>query len=97
MYYKPSIKKEHLGGLKEMTKMALTAVATFRTKPELKERIEFLAKETNRPTSFYYNLLLEDYLDDLEDIYLSEQVLQEIKRGKQKTYPAEEVFKEAGL
>lgn len=77
--------------------MALTAVATFRTTPELKERVEFLAKETNRPSSFYYNLLLEDYLDDLEDIYLSEQVLIEIRSGKQKTYPAEDVFKEAGL
>ena len=77
--------------------MALTAVATFRTTPELKERVEFLAKETNRPSSFYYNLLLEDYLDDLEDIYLSEQILTEIKSGKQTTYPAEEVFREAGL
>ncbi|MBO4704853.1 MAG: hypothetical protein J5647_03850 [Spirochaetaceae bacterium] len=77
--------------------MALTATATFRTKPELKSRIDFLAKETHRPTSFYYNLLLEDYLDDIEDIYLSEQVLTEIRSGKQKTYPADEVFAEAGL
>ena len=77
--------------------MALTATATFRTKPELKERIDFLARQTRRPTSFYYNLLLEDYLDDLEDIYLSEQVLTEIRGGKQKTYSADEVFAEAGL
>ena len=77
--------------------MALTATATFRTKPELKNRIDFLAKETHRPTSFYYNLLLEDYLDDLEDIYLSEQTLADIRSGKQKTIPAEEVFAEAGL
>ena len=77
--------------------MALTATATFRTKPELKNRIDFLAKETHRSTSFYYNLLLEDYLDDLEDIYLSEQILTEIRSGKQKTYSADEVFTEAGL
>lgn len=75
----------------------LTAVATFRTTPELKERVEYLARETNRSSSFYYNLLLEDYLDDLEDIYLSEQVLSDIKSGKQKTHSAEDVFKEAGL
>ena len=77
--------------------MALTATATFRTTPELKSRVNFLAKETRRPTSFYYNLLLEDYLDDIEDIYLSEQVLTEIRSGKQKTYSADEVFAEAGL
>ena len=40
--------------------MALTATVTFRTTPELKERVNFLAKETRRPTSFYYNLLLEE-------------------------------------
>jgi copG domain protein DNA-binding domain protein len=77
--------------------MALTATATFRTKPELKNRIDFLAKETHRPTSFYYNLLLEDYLDDLEDIYLSEKVLTDIRSGKEKTYSADEVYKGLGL
>jgi len=77
--------------------MALTATATFRTTPELKERVNFLAKETRRPTSFYYNLLLEDYLDDLEDIYLSEKVLADIRSGKEKTIPADEVYKELGL
>lgn len=77
--------------------MALTATATFRTKPELKNRIDFLAKETHRPTSFYYNLLLEDYLDDLEDIYLSEKVLTDIRSGKEKTYSADEVYKDLGL
>ncbi len=77
--------------------MALTATATFRTTPELKNRVNFLAKETRRPTSFYYNLLLEDYLDDIEDIYLSEKVLADIRSGKEKTYPADEVYKELGI
>lgn len=77
--------------------MAMTATATFRTTPELKSRMDFLAKETHRPTSFYYNLLLEDYLEALEDIYLSEKILEDIKSGKEKTIPAEEVFAKAGL
>ena len=77
--------------------MAMTATATFRTTPELKSRMDFLAQETHRPTSFYYNLLLEDYLENLEDIYLSEKILEDIKSGKEKTIPAEEVFAKAGL
>lgn len=77
--------------------MALSATATFRTTPELKSRIDFLAKETRRPTSFYYNLLLEDYLDDIEDIYLSEKILTDIRSGKEKTYSADEVYKELGI
>lgn len=74
--------------------MAMTA--TLDTTPEIKERVEFLAKQTSKPSSFYLNLL-QEYLDDLEDIYLSEKVLEDIRSGKEKTYPAEEVFKEAGL
>lgn len=76
--------------------MGLTATATFKTTPELKNRMAFLAKETHRPTSFYYNLLLEDYLEDLEDIYLSEKILADIRSGKEKTIPAEEVYRELG-
>ena len=75
----------------------MTATVTFRTTPELKSRVDFLAKETRRPSSFYFNLLLEEHLEDLEDIYLSEKVLQDIRTGKEKTYTAEEVFAEAGL
>ena len=77
--------------------MALTATATFRTTQELKNRVEHLAKETRRSAGFYYNLLLEDYLDDLEDIYLGQKISEEIEAGKMKTYPAEDVFAEAGL
>lgn len=77
--------------------MALAAMVSFRTTPELKDRIDFLSKQTHRPTSFFYNLLLENYLDDLEDIYLSEQVITEIRSRKQKTYSSDEVFTEAGL
>lgn len=77
--------------------MAMTATATFRTTQEFKNRVDFLAKETRRPSSFYFNLLLEEHLEDLEDIYLSEKVLQDIRSGKEKTYTIEEVCKELGL
>lgn len=33
-------------------------------------------------------------LDDLEDIYLSEKVLTDIRSGKEKTYSADEVYKD---
>ena len=47
--------------------MAMTATATFRTTQEFKSRVNFLAKETRRPSSFYFNLLLEEHLEDLEE------------------------------
>ena len=77
--------------------MAMTTTATFRITQEFKDRVDLLAKETHRPSSFYFNLLLEEHLEDLEDIYLSEKVLQDIRSGKEKTYTTEEVCKELGL
>ncbi len=75
----------------------MTTTISFKTSQEFKNRVKSLAKKTHRPASFYFNLLLEKYLDDLEDIFLSEKVLQDIRSGKEKTYTAEEVFAEAGL
>lgn len=64
--------------------MSLSVTVTFRTSPELKERITNLAKKTKRSTSYYYNLLLEEYLDDLENIYLAEQEQVNIRKEIQK-------------
>lgn len=77
--------------------MAMTATVTFRTTPEKKARIEELAKRTKRSAGFYYNVLLEDYLDDLEDIYDALEISARVKAGKEKTYTAEEVREELGL
>lgn len=74
--------------------MSLNATATFRTTPELKQRIDNLAKATKRSAGFYYNILLEDYLDDLEDIYLGQMVSEEVRAGKQKTYSLDSVIEE---
>ena len=57
--------------------------------------VDKLAKETRRSAGYYYNLLLEEYLDDLEDIYLSQKILADIKSGKEKVYDWSDV-KEMG-
>lgn len=77
--------------------MAMTATATVRTTQENKKRVEYLAKATKRSSGFFYNELLTRYLDDLEDIYLGEKIREDIRSGKEKTVPAEEVFAKAGL
>lgn len=56
--------------------------------------IDALAKRTSLSRSFLINQAVEH---SLEDIYLAEQVLEEIKTGKQKTVPASELYKELGL
>ena len=37
------------------------------------------------------------HLDDLEDIYLAEKVLERIRTGKERTYTIDEVERELGL
>lgn len=77
--------------------MTNSAVINFRSNPQSKIRIERLAKMTKRPASFYYNYLLDEYLDDLEDIFLAEEVVKNIRSGKEKTYTLAEVEAELGL
>lgn len=77
--------------------MTNSAVINFRSNPQSKIRIERLAKMTKRPASFYYNYLLDEYLDDLEDIFLAEEVIKNIRSGKEKTYTLAEVETELGL
>ena len=77
--------------------MTNSAVINFRSNPQNKIRIERLAKMTKRPASFYYNYLLEEYLDDLEDIFLAKEVIKNIRSGKEKTYTLAEVERELGL
>lgn len=77
--------------------MTNSVVINFRSNPQSKMRVERLAKMTKRPASFYYNFLLDEYLDDLEDIFLAEEVIKNIRSGKEKTYTLAEVEAELGL
>ena len=61
---------------------------------EINERLNDLAKKTGRTKSFYAREAILKYLEDLEDIYLAEKELEQVRAGKSKTYSAEEVSKE---
>lgn len=60
-------------------------------------RLDHLAAETGRTKKFYVMQAIERELEDLEDIYLSEKRLIDIRTGKSKTVPLEEVMKRYGL
>lgn len=71
----------------------MSNILNMRLTEEDAARLNNLAKETNRPKSFYIRKLIHEYLDDLEDIYLSEAALEEIRAGK-RIYSTDEVRKE---
>ena len=68
----------------------------LRLPEEIETRLDNLAKRTGRTKSFYAREAILEHLEDLEDIYLAEQELAEIKRGAP-TYSMDEVRKELGL
>ena len=60
----------------------------IRLPEDLEKRLEALAQATNRTKTFYVREAIHERLDDLEDLYLSEQRLIDIQAGKMRTVPS---------
>ena len=64
---------------------------------EIENRLEALAKATGRSKTFYAREAILEHLDDLEDVYLAEQRLIDLRAGKSQAIPLEDVMKRYGL
>ncbi len=69
----------------------------LRLPTEIEERLEALAKATGRTKSYYAREAILEHLDDLEDIYLAEQTLEQVRRGEMTTHSLDDVERELGL
>ena len=69
----------------------------IRLPEDVENRLEALARKTGRSKTFYAREAILEHLDDLEDLYLAEQQMVELRAGHLKTIPLEEVLKEYGL
>ncbi len=70
---------------------------TIRLSASTEERLAKLASETGRTKSYYVKEALESYLEDLEDIYLADRVMERIRKGEEDVVSFEEVEKILGL
>ena len=61
------------------------------------ERLANLAQKTGRPKSYYVREALNSYLEDLEDIYLAEKALEDLRAGRSRTYTLKEVERDLDL
>ena len=69
----------------------------IRLPPDVESRLEALARATGRSKTFYAREAILEHLDDLEDIYLAEQRLIDLRAGKTQAIPLEDVMKRYGL
>ena len=69
----------------------------IRLPTEIETRLDALAQATGRTKTFYAREAILEHLDDLEDLYLAEQRLIDIRAGRSQTVPLEEVTTRAAL
>lgn len=62
----------------------------------IEKRLDRLAKRTGRAKSFYVREALLNHLEDLEDIYIAEKRLEDLRTGRSHTIPLEDVMREHG-
>jgi RHH-type transcriptional regulator, rel operon repressor / antitoxin RelB len=74
----------------------MTAVS-LKLPDEVVDRLDILAKLTGRSKTFYMIEAITEHLDDLEDLYLAEQRLIDLKAGRSKTHTLEDVERTLGL
>jgi RHH-type rel operon transcriptional repressor/antitoxin RelB len=64
----------------------------IRLPAEVESRLDALAKRTGRTKSFYAREAIIEHIEELEDLYLAEQRLEDIRTGRAKAVPLDEVM-----
>jgi len=70
---------------------------SIRLPEEIETRLTNLADTTGRTKTFYAREAIIEYLDDLEDIYLAQRRLEDLRAGRSGTIPLSEVMKRHGV
>lgn len=69
----------------------------IRLPSEVESRLEALSRATGRTKTFYAREAIIEHLDDLEDLYLAEQRLIDIRAGRAETVSLEAVMQRYGM
>ena len=64
---------------------------------EIELRLEALAQATGRTKTYYAREAIMQHLDDLEDLYLAEMDLIEVRAGRSTTMSLKDVMTQHGL
>ena len=69
----------------------------IRLPEDIEERLEALAKRTGRAKTFYARQAILQHLEDLEDVFLAEKGLENLRAGRSKSIPLAKLLKDHGL
>jgi|APFre7841882724_1041349.scaffolds.fasta_scaffold11492_3 RHH-type rel operon transcriptional repressor/antitoxin RelB len=69
---------------------------SIRLDDDLAARLERLARLTGRSKSFYVKQAIEQHIEDLEDLYTAQRVLERIADGRERLIPLEQLERELG-
>lgn len=69
----------------------------IRPPEEIELRLARLASKTGHTKTFYARQAILEHLDDLEDLYSAEKILNNIQKGKIKTIKLDQLGRDLGL
>jgi RHH-type rel operon transcriptional repressor/antitoxin RelB len=78
-------------------KERIMSAVSIRLPDDVSVRLQELAQLTGRSKTFYMIEAIREHLDDLEDLYVAENRLIEIRAGRSKTHNLDEVERSLGL
>jgi len=64
----------------------------IRLPDELNDRLVNLSKQTGRTVTYYMREAITTHIEDLEDTYLAEQVIDRVRDGKERVLTSEEFW-----
>lgn len=75
----------------------MSVQTAVRLPDELHARLKALADQTGRSVAFYMRAAIEEHLEDIEDIYQADKVVDDLRAGRERTWPMAEVMAQHGL
>jgi len=70
---------------------------SIRLPQDVETRLNFLAHKTGRTKAYYLREIIERGIDDMEDYYLAADVLERVRKNREKVHSASDVRRDLGL
>jgi len=75
----------------------MTTMVSIRLPDDINQRLTLLAEQTGRTKTYYIKEAVLEHIEDLEDVYLADKELEDIRAGRAKTVSLEDMMGEYGL